>query len=795
MLYLREHKTVPSRLSDLLPWAAFVSKGIILNKDGSLQTTIRYRGPDLDSVGEAELSVTAHQLNNLFRRFGSSYALFFESKRTFSSPYPISIFPDEISALVDEHRRAHYENDHHFESSYYLTLCYLPPEDLNSRFTKHFLTSSSGASSALEQFEAEVLRALELLQSIFPECEILSPEETLTYLHGTISSKEQSIQLPEIPMYLDSLLADEPLIGGLSPKLGNKHLAIIGLLGYPGSTQAGLLDALNTLPFCYRWSTRFLPLDKSEAKKELEGFQRKWFAKRKGMGALIRELLTKEESALSDSEALEKAKDSQEAVEELGTDEISYGYYTTAIVLASEDPNELRSQASAVERVINGAGFVTRVETFNSVDAWLGTIPGNTRNNVRKPLLSSLNLSHLLPGSSALWSGEPVNAHLEGPPLAITETRGSTPFRLNLHVGDVGHTLILGPTGSGKSTLVNFLALSFLRYEDAQVYICDKGRSSFGLTLSLQGDHYELGTSELSFQPLRNVDDEYERRWAHEWLLGILQHEGVIVSPKQKKHLWETLESIASSPLHQRTLSALTIFLQDQALRDALLPFTKKGAHGHTLDASEENLLGAHFQCFEMEELMDTPSLLAPALSYLFHRLEARFTGRPTLLILDEAWLYLDHPLFSAKIREWLKTLRKKNVSVVFSTQSLSDVEQSEISSSIKESCFTRIFLPNPQALNQEGFYSKFGLNETQREIISYASPKKDYYYSSTLGERIFSLALDELTLKLVAGASEERTKLIREIRDSTSKDTFSEKFLSSLLPSNNKKNHLRRVA
>lgn len=174
----------------------------------------------------------------------------------------------------------------------------------------------------------------------------------------------------------------------------------------------------------------------------------------KTLGALIIELLTKEEAQNTDLDSIQKAEDAQEALSELGGDEIAYGYFTSSIVLMDSDATKLRACVAQLERVINGAGFVSRLESVNCVDAWLGTLPGNTVSNVRRPLLNTLNLAHLMPGSSAVWGGEPKNTHLDGPPLFIAETNGSTPFRFNTHVGDVGHTLILGPTGAGKSTLL-----------------------------------------------------------------------------------------------------------------------------------------------------------------------------------------------------------------------------------------------------------------------------------------------------------------------------------------------------
>jgi len=207
------------------------------------------------------------------------------------------------------------------------------------------------------------------------------------------------------------------------------------------------------------------------------------------------------------------------------------------------------------------------------------------------------------------------------------------------------------------------------------------------------------------------------------------------------------------------------MLLQDAELKAALLPYTLEGPHGRLLDADHEDLQLADTVCFEMEDLMSMAGAVAPIITYLFHRLEARFDGRPTILILDEAWLFLDDPIFAARIREWLKTLRKKNVSVLFATQSLADIARSEIAPAIIESCPTRIFLPNARAveLQQAETYEQFGLNDRQVQIISQATPKRDYYFQSPLGARLFELGLGPIGLALCGSSSPEDQKLISE--------------------------------
>jgi type IV secretion system protein VirB4 len=207
--------------------------------------------------------------------------------------------------------------------------------------------------------------------------------------------------------------------------------------------------------------------------------------------------------------------------------------------------------------------------------------------------------------------------------------------------------------------------------------------------------------------------------------------------------------------VEQRTMTGLSVLLQSNSLRQALAPYVLGGAHGKLLDADHDRLGMADVQCFEMEELMHSKAAVMAVLHYLFARFDERFDGAPTLLILDEAWLFLDDPVFAARIRQWLKTLRKKNVSVIFATQSLADIKDSTIAPAIIESCASRIFLPNPQATEPQirTIYEGFGLNRRQIEIVATAQPKRDYYYHSRLGNRLFDLDLGPATLAF-AGAS-----------------------------------------
>ena len=271
-----------------------------------------------------------------------------------------------------------------------------------------------------------------------------------------------------------------------------------------------------------------------------------------------------------------------------------------------------------------------------------------------------------------------------------------------------------------------------------------------------------------------------ERAWAAEWTASLLSREGLAIIPELKEHLWTALTSLATAPREERTLTGLSILLQSHALKQALKPYTLAGPWGRLLDAETERLGEASIQAFETEGLIG--SAAAPAvLAYLFHRLEDRFDGAPTLLIIDEGWLALDDPGFAGQIREWLKTLRKKNASVVFATQSLADIDASAIAPAIIESCPTRVLLPNERALEPQiaAIYRRFGLNDRQIEILSRATPKREYYCQSRRGNRLFELGLSEVALAFTAASAKSDQAAIDALMAEHGPDGFAAAWLA----------------
>lgn len=771
---LKEYSEEKGKLSSYVPWICLIDKGVVLNKNGTLQKTLKYRGYDLDSSTVYELKNINAKLNDVIKRFGQGWSLNVEARRKRCTDYIEA--ENEILAIdiIEKERKLNFLENEHFESEYYLTIVQLIPTDNSKKVGEIFLEyakESEILDKTLENFNKEFKKILNLFKEIFLEVTELDDEETYTYLHSCVSTKTDKVVVPEIPYAMANYLCDSDLVGGLKPKLRGKEIRCISIQGFPNYTVPGFFDVLNRLNISYRWITRFLMLSKLEALSKMERKYKNIFSQRLSLFQRVYAELTgekEENSRKLNEDALNKANEVRTQIALTTGDYVSQGFYTCTLIVDGDSIDEVEERVDVISKTINNMGFITIEESINSVEAFLGSIPGNITNNIRMPILNTITLSHLLPVSS-VWGGDSWNKHLNAPPLIYTKTKGSTPFRFNIHIEDIGHSAIVGPTGYGKSVLLGLIASSFMKYKDSRVYFFDKDASSRVLTYAIGGEFHDLGNDELSFQPLANIEIVEEKEWAYGWILEILEQENVKVSPTQKEKIWKVLDNLAKTPIELRTISNFYTSVNDREIKEALIPYKIGGALGKYFDSDKDTLNFSRWQVFEMNQVINNKKGITPLLSYIFRRIENSLDGNPCIIILDECWMFFDNPIFAAKIREWLKVLRKKNCSVIFATQELGDILNSKLFTTVLDACQTKVFLPNPNAFadNYIPIYEKFGLNKTEIEIISKATKKKEYYYKSTKGSRLFELDLKEKTLSLIASsdlAKQNKAKELKEI-------------------------------
>ncbi|HAZ7941423.1 TPA: VirB4 family type IV secretion/conjugal transfer ATPase [Escherichia coli] len=795
-LKLKKHRSKDAGLADLLNYAAVVDDGVIVGKNGSFMAAWLYKGDDNASSTDQQREVVSARINQALAGLGSGWMIHVDAVRRPAPNYAergLSAFPDRLTAAIEEERRRHFESlGTMYEGYFVLTLTWFPPLLAQRKFVELMFDDDATAPDRkartrglIDQFKRDVRSIESRLSSavsltrlkghkiVNEDGTTVTHDDFLRWLQFCVTGLHHPVQLPSNPMYLDALVGGQEMWGGVVPKVGRKFVQVVALEGFPLESYPGILTALGELPCEYRWSSRFIFMDQHEAVKHLDKFRKKWRQKIRGFFDQVFNTNT----GPVDQDALSMVADAEAAIAEVNSGIVAVGYYTSVVVLMDEDRTRLEAAARDVEKAVNRLGFAARIESINTLDAFLGSLPGHGVENVRRPLINTMNLADLLP-TSTIWTGNanapcPMYPPLS-PALMHCVTQGSTPFRLNLHVRDLGHTFMFGPTGAGKSTHLAILAAQLRRYAGMSIFAFDKGMSMYPLAAGIRaatkgtsGLHFTVAADDerLAFCPLQFLSTKGDRAWAMEWIDTILALNGVETTPAQRNEIGNAIMSMHASGA--RTLSEFSVTIQDEAIREAIRQYTVDGAMGHLLDAEEDGLALSDFTVFEIEELMNLGEKFAlPVLLYLFRRIERALTGQPAVIILDEAWLMLGHPAFRAKIREWLKVLRKANCLVLMATQSLSDAANSGILDVIVESTATKIFLPNIYARDEDtaALYRRMGLNARQIEILAQAVPKRQYYYVSENGRRLYDLALGPLALAFVGASDKESVAIIKNL-------------------------------
>lgn len=778
---LSRHRSKDAGLADLLNYAAVVDDGVIVGKNGSLMAAWLYQGEDNASSTDEQREIVSYRINQALSNLGNGWMVHVDAVRRNAPNYSepgLSHFPDVVTLAIDEERRRYFNSlGTMYEGFFVVTVTYFPPILAQAKFVElmfddetETMDKKARTLHVLEHFKREVGNMESRLSSVFKmerlqgrkvvteEGVIKTEDDFLRYLQFCVTGLNHPVLLPSSPIYLDALIGGQELWGGVIPKIGRKFIQAVSIEGFPMESTPGILSQLAELPVEYRWNSRFIFMDSHEAVAHLEKFRKKWRQKIRGFFDQVFNTNT----GHIDQDAAAMVADAEAAIADVNSGLTAAGYYTSTVILMDESRPKLEAAAKQIEKALNSLGFVARVETINTMDAYLGSLPGHGTQNVRRPILNGLNLADLLPVSS-IWTGEthaPCPLYPPAsPPLLHCVTTGHSPFRLNLHVRDLGHTILFGPTGNGKSTHLALLASQLRRYCGMSLFAFDKGMSLYPITKASGGSHFTVAgdNDRLAFCPLQFLETRNDRAWAMEWIDTILELNGLHTSPGQRNEIGNAIINMHNTG--SRTLTDFVSSIQDKNIREALKQYTVEGSMGHLLDAESDGLALESFMTFEIEELMGLGEKYAlPVLLYLFRRIERSLQGQPAAILIDEAWMMLGHDAFREKIREWLKALRKANCMVIMATQSLTDASRSGILDVIVESTATKIFLPNIFARDEDtsALYRRMGLNNRQIEIIATAIPKRQYYYVSEKGRRLYDLALGPLALAFVGASDKE---------------------------------------
>jgi type IV secretion system protein TrbE len=755
----------------------FITKyhqGVVIQKNGNLQRTFEYRAPDVDSSGASEVNTLALRVNDFAKRLGSGWAFHLEAQRCQIQDYPKTYFDTLAPYLVDREREASFKSaGRHFESVYFITFTWRPPSESVKKLTEMFIQSgsSSGEGSSIKQnvefFVNETNSVIGLLASDL-WLKPLDNEETVMYLHSTVSFYRHPIRFNHTQILLDRILPDCELDNSIPMKLGEKYIPIVGINDFPDESYPAILDSLNRARLEYRWVTRYICLDKEEGKKEAQKKEKHHRGSRTTFLQTFLASTSGETAKTSNHGASVKESDSIDAYVDIENDEAALGYLTTCVIVWDSDLKKAMKKADIVRTIINSKGFTCVDEKYSALESWKSSLPGQVYANFRALPVMTGTMSHVVPLSS-VWTGYSHNEHAYqvtgvGAPHVICSTVEGTPFFLNLNVGDVGHSAIWGPTGAGKSTLLNLLEIQAFKYPGSLVIVFDKGRSCRQVCLAAGGLFFEPAADNaagVNLQPLRDLETDRDIIDAIDFIESCIIVKGENVPPAMSAAIKSSIESMIEIPFEHRTLTTFIQYISYKdpdtgrpVINELLGDYLIGGKYGKIFDASSSGLsTDTRFLAVEMEALMNRgEDCVVPALVYLFNLIEKKFDGRLTFLFLDEAWLFLKNKKFSEKITEWLKVLRKKNVYVIFATQDVADVANSPLKTTIIQQCLTKIYLADPSAntASMTSYYIDFGLTVSEISLIASAAMKRDYFYTSPAGKRLFQLDLGQLTLSLI---------------------------------------------
>lgn len=778
MFKTHTYKKSEADFSSLLNYGLMADNGVISCKDGQFLAGWRFSGQDISSSDADERNYITDQINAALCELGTGWQINCATNRAEAASYldtSKAKFAHPAFEFIDNERADFFINENPtFETQYFLFASWMPSnvlatsvqnlifdsnESKTSNKREKDLATFLAAIGNLERRLNEHLNLHRLVDEVDQYGEIKSA--LLSALHLFICGRDNPIYLPMVPTSLDLFLGEHDLHGGITPKLDHEHLAVLTIAAYPSASYPNCLDFLDKLPCSYQLCTRFIALGAPEASAQLETERKKWKQKE----VSLKDHLLKNPNPRVNEDAVAMGLQYEHALNLVQSGLLLYGHYTATVVVRDADLELLANKVEYIKGALEQRGFSTKKETVNAVEAFIGGFPSDAIHNIRRPLISTENLAHLLPTSS-LWIGNPYNDcpyYQQGSSaLMRCKTDGNSPFYLNLHNGDLGHTLVFGPTRAGKSTLLATLVAQGSRYENAQHFVFDKGYSSYAIA-NCGGHHYDICVSpDVAFAPLAQAQNDLN--WAVDFVVFLLKLQEHQVSAHDRIEVTERLADLVQAGA-DITLTALSAVLNPTM--SAALYFYCEGSASELLNNPEDHFNQGGLHVFEIGELMDQgEAVLLPTLHYLFRRIERSLDGRPTFLWIDEAWVALKHPEFASRIREWLKTFAKLNCCVVLFTQSLSDASSSGLLDVLVESCPTKIFLPNPDAQTDviKPIYKEFGLNNREIQIIATAERKRHYFIKTPAGNRLFELGLGPLTLEFVGRGSKEDLATINRL-------------------------------
>ena len=706
-----------------LPYARHVDDATLQTRDGRLLQFIHLRGFAFETADTEELNYRKAVRETLLRGIANSrFALYHHVVRREATPELTGDFPDPFSRALDEAWRGRLATRKLYVNDLFLTLVRRPLQG-QVGWVQDLVRMVRGAGDAQEAAAAlardqSALNAARdsLLSALEPYGPRLlgaydGPQglcsEPLEFLSLLFNGEMRPVRIPtaDLGLYLPyrrvSFGADTIELAPTG-QLGRAFGAMVSIKDYPGQTAPGMLDDLLRLPFEMVLTESFGFVDRQVT--------------------LDRMNLALRRMRAADDEAISLRRDLITAKDDAAAGRSAFGEHHMTVMVKAPSLNAVNEAAADVQSAFTELGLIAVREDVNLEPAFWAQFPGNFKFIARRALISSSNYAALASYHN-FPVGEPSGNHW-GPAITVLETTSAGPYYFNFHKGDLGNFTVIGPSGSGKTVVLGFLLAQAQKLSPRTVYF-DKDRGAEIFLRAIGGRYDVLRPGEpTGLNPLLLADTPLNRRFLTDWTAKLLTARGEALDAEDAARVTEAVDANFTQPPEYRRLRYFAELFRGgrrpsaSDLASRLAPWHSKGDYAWLFDNAEDALdLETRTVGFDMTQILDDPAARTPAMMYLFHRVEQRLDGDPTIIVIDEGWKALDDEIFIARIKDWEKTIRKRNGIVGFGTQSAQDALSSRISSAIIEQAATQIFMVNPKA-QEADYMGGFGLTSHEFDLI-----------------------------------------------------------------------------
>lgn len=706
-----------ARAGDRLPYARLLDESTLLLRDGSVMTALQV--PGLLFETEDSEALNAHQATRevmLRSTLDARFVMYHHVVRRRVEVELDAAFPDPLSRHIDARWRERLGSGALFVNDQFVTLIRRPARgkaglverlqkkgrkakgntEADPKDVRALKAAATGLLAALGNYGAQLLADYR-----GPQGHINN--ELLELLSALYNGEVRPVRRPAEDIDIGHMLPYRRVSFGLDAieqrgAGAPDFCAVLGLKDYPEATSPGLLDALLRLPYEMVVCESYAPTERQTARERMD--------------LAIRRLKSADEEAMAERADMLAARD------ELGNGAVGFGDHHLTVLVRERDLGRLDDATAACAAALSDTGAIAVREDINLEPSFWGQFPGNESYVVRRALISSANMASF--GSFHGFAlGSAANNHW-GDAVTLLQTTSSTPFFFNFHHGDLGNFSVIGPSGSGKTVVMNFLAAQAQKFSPRTV-LFDKDRGAELFIRGIGGNYDAIRAGEpTGFNPLALPDSPANRAFLRDWLGALLKAEG----PEEEATIAGAVDAAYGNDPSLRRLKNFRELLsgsrrpQPGDLADRLMAWIGTGEHAWLFDNAIDRLdMSARVLGFDMTALLENPRLRTPVMMYLFHRVDERLDGQPTMILIDEGWKALDDAIFAARIRDWLKTLRKRNALVGFATQSARDALDSRISTALVEQTATMIFMPNSRA-RAEDYCDGFGLTGHELALI-----------------------------------------------------------------------------